>query len=201
VVEADATRIDDDRPRRGRPRDARADEAIMAAVLDLLVEVGFGGLTVDAVAHRAGVGKATIYRRWDGKEQLVLDALRAAKQDQVVPDTGTVRGDLVALYGEMAEPVNQQTVVRLLPALAAEAAINPDLAERLQAFVSDRRTASRTVMERGRERGEIAADTDLDLCIDLISGAFMYRLFFMGTVLDRAVIEQIIDLALRAVAP
>jgi AcrR family transcriptional regulator len=193
-----------DRARRrpGRPRDARADAAILEAVVDLLVEEGFGGLTIDAVAHRAGVGKATIYRRWEGKERLVLDALAATKADaEEIPDTGSVRGDLIAIYAQMAEPVNQQTVVRLMPALASEAAINPDLSDRLKAFVSERRIPSRTVLDRAKERGEIAADADVDLCIDLLTGPFMYRLFFTGSKVDHKVIEDSIDVVLRGVAP
>jgi AcrR family transcriptional regulator len=111
----------------------------MDAVVELLTEVGFGGLTIDAVAHRAGVGKATIYRRWDGKEQLVLDALAAGRIPVPQPDTGTLRDDLLAYYLPLADIEAQQGAVRLMPALAAEAAVDPDLADRLHAFVSDRR--------------------------------------------------------------
>jgi AcrR family transcriptional regulator len=125
--------------RPGRARDPRADKAILAAAVALLTEVGFGGLTVDAVAHRAGVGKATIYRRWDSKERLVLDALSTEHQPLEAPNTGGLRADLMALYEPMTEPVAQQTAVRLMPALAAEAAGNPALAEQLRAFVSLRR--------------------------------------------------------------
>src|SRR4051794_35817570 len=190
------------RRRPGRPRDARADAAILEAVIDLLVEEGFGGLTIDAVAHRAGVGKATIYRRWEGKERLVLDALAATKDDTAdIPDTGSIRGDLIAIYERMAEPVNQQTVVRLMPALASEAAVNPDLSDRLKAFVSERRIPSRTVLDRAKARGEIDADADVDLCIDLLTGPFMYRLFFTGSKVDHKVIEDSIDVVLRGVAP
>lgn len=185
----------------GRPRDARADAAILGAVVEILVEDGFGGLTIDAVAHRAKVGKATIYRRWDGKERLVLDALAATKEDMVAPDTGSVRADLVAIYAQMGEPVNQQTVVRLLPALAAEAAVNPDLAERLRSVVAERRIPSRRALERGRDRGEIRPDADLDLVNDLLTGPFMYRLFFTGAPVDSDLIARSIDLVLRAIAP
>jgi AcrR family transcriptional regulator len=189
------------RRRPGRPRDAGADEAILAAVVELLVEVGFGGLTIDAVAHRAGVGKATIYRRWDGKEQLVLDALAVERKQVDVPDTGSLRGDLIALYSHMAEPVSQQTATRLMPALAAEAAVNPDLAERLRAFVSDRRAPGRQVLERGRARGEVAADADFDLFIDQLTGPLLYRLFFTGGSVSADTVERLVDLVLRGAAP
>ena len=132
----------------GRPRDPRADAAILTAVVELLAEVGFGGLTVDAVAHRAGVGKATIYRRWDGKEQLVLDALSTEVQLMATPDTGDLATDLLQIYEPMAEPVAQQSATRLMPALAAEAAVNPELADRLRSFVAMRRGAARDALQR-----------------------------------------------------
>lgn len=193
---------EDTAPRRpGRPRDKHADEAILEAVIDLLVEEGFGGLTIDAVAQRAGVGKATIYRRWAGKESLVLDALATTKEVMATPDTGALRTDLLEIYAHMSLPVTQQTVTRLMPALAAEAAVNPELAERLRVFVSERRLPSRTVLERGRERGEVRADVDIDLCIDVLTGPFLYRLLFTGSQVDDDLIAATIDLVLRAVAP
>ncbi len=187
--------------RPGRPRDAGADEAILTAVIDLLVEVGFGGLTVDAVAQRAGVGKATIYRRWQGKEQLVLEALAQQRHTIPVPDTGSLRGDLVVLYTAMGDPAAQEATVRLMPALAVEAAANPDLADRLRAFVSDRRAPARTVLARGRERGEVDPTVDVEQCIDLLTGPILYRLLFTGAEVTPAVIARSIDLVLRAIAP
>lgn len=193
----------DDAPRAkpGRPRDPRADEAILAAVLDLLTEVGFGGLTVDAVAARAGVGKATIYRRWQGKEQLVLDALTTDGQQVPVPDTGSLRTDLAQLYLHMADPSLQEATLRLMPALAAEAATNPDLTDRLRAFVSIRRVPARAVFGRAVERGEVRPDTDVDLAIDLVSGALLYRLYFSGGRVDQPVIDEVIEVVLRGLRP
>lgn len=197
----DAGGADGPRRKPGRPRDARADAAIMEAVIELLVEEGFGGLTVDAVAHRAGVGKATIYRRWPGKEQLVLDALAATKDDVATPDSGSTRDDLFALYAPMVDPANQQAVVRLLPALAAEAAVNPELADQLHAFIAGRRGPAVEVLERARRRGEVAADADVDHLIDLIAGPFLYRLFFTGAPVSTGLLTATIDLVLRASAP
>lgn len=169
--------------------------------MDLLSEVGFSGLTIDAVAHRAGVGRATIYRRWDGKEQLVLDALSAGRLTAVVPDTGTLRGDLVAYYLPLADAEAQQGAVRLMPALAAEAALSDDLADRLRAFVSDRRAPVAAILDRARARGEMAATVDTDLAIDLLTGPIMYRLYFSGARVDAALIEELVDHVLRAIAP
>ncbi len=185
----------------GRPRDPRADGAIVAAVLELLVEVGFGRLTIDAVAQRAGVGKATIYRRWEGKEQLVLDAIATETQPISSPDTGDVRRDLIQIYAPMGEPVAQQAAVRLMPALAAEAAVNPELAAQLRLFVGTRRGPARAALQLGIERGQVAADADLELCMDLLNGSLLYRLFFSGAEVDNQVIERAIDVVLDGIAP
>lgn len=194
--------VADPTPRRpGRPRDARADEAILAAVVDVLGEVGFTGLTIDAVAHRAGVGKATVYRRWDTKEQLVLDALAAGRVDYEEPDTGNLRGDLIAFYLPLTDTQAQLGAVRLMPALAAEAAIDDQIAERLRAFVSDRRTPVAHLLERARQRGEVDPELDLELAIDLLTGPLMYRLYFSGGPVDQALVEALVDRVLRAIAP
>lgn len=193
---------EDRAPKRlGRPRDAAADEAILAATVDLLGEVGFTGLTVDAVATRAGVGKATIYRRWSGKEQLVLDALTASRMQLEVPDTGSLRGDLLAFYLPLTEAEAQAGAIRLMPALAAQAAVDDQLAERLRAFVSDRRGPVAELMARGRARGEVGDDLDVELAIDLVTGPIMYRLYFSGLPVDAPLVEELIERVLRAIAP
>lgn len=173
----------------------------MTAVVELLSEVGFTGLTIDAVAQRAGVGKATIYRRWDGKEQLVLDALAAGRLTVDEPDTGDLRTDLVAFYLPLTDPLNQQGAIRLMPALAAEAAMDERLAERLRAFVSDRRTPVANILERARARGEVDTDLDVELAIDLLTGPIMYRLYFSGDRVDAALIDTLVDRVIRAIAP
>lgn len=187
--------------RLGRPRDAAVDEAILGATAELLGEVGFTGLTVDAVAARAGVGKATIYRRWDGKEQLVLDALTASRMQLETPDTGALRTDLLAFYLPLTEADAQEGAIRLMPALAAQAAVDERLAERLRAFVSDRRTPVAELIARGRDRGEVADDLDVELAIDLLTGPIMYRLYFSGLPVDASLVEDLVDRVLRAIAP
>lgn len=184
-----------------RPRDPRADEAILAATLDLLADVGFGRLTIDAVAATAGVGKATIYRRWDSKEQMVLDALRGTRRPVDEVDTGDLRDDLRHIYAATIGAKGQEVTVRLMPALAVEAANDPDVAERLRAFVDDRRVPTRAAFARAIDRGQVAPDTDTELCIDMLTGAVMNRLFFSGNEVSEAMIDRAIDLVLRAVTP
>ena len=197
----ETARVSEDQERRrpGRPRDVGADDAIMDAVVEILTEVGFRGLTIDAVAQRAGVGKATIYRRWPGKEQLVLDALTAERVPVPEPDTGSLRDDLLAHYLPLADAEAQRGAVRLMPALAAEAAVDPDIADRLQAFVSDRRAPVEGILRHAQERGEVNDDVDVELVVDLLTGAIMYRLYFSGTVVDEDVIRRLLDGVLIAI--
>jgi len=197
----ETARVSEDQERRrpGRPRDLGVDDAIMDAVVEILTEVGFRGLTIDAVAQRAGVGKATIYRRWAGKEQLVLDALTAERVPVPEPDTGSLRDDLLAHYLPLADADAQRGAVRLMPALAAEAAVDPDIADRLQAFVSDRRAPVEGILRHAQERGEVNDDVDVELVVDLLTGAIMYRLYFSGTVVDEDVIRRLLDGVLIAI--
>lgn len=176
----------------------------MDAVVELLTEVGFRGLTIDAVAQRAHVGKATIYRRWPGKEQLVLDALTAGRIPVPQPDTGSLRDDLLAYYLPLADTEAQRGAVRLMPALAAEAAVDAELAARLHAYVSDRRAPVAGILLQAQERGEVSDTVDTELVVDLLTGAIMYRLYFSGAVVDEDVIRRLLEgvlIAIGAVDP
>jgi len=188
-----------ERRRPGRPRDAAVDDAITDAVVELLTEVGFRGLTIDGVAHRAHVGKATIYRRWPGKEQMVLDALTAGRFPVPQPDTGSLHEDLLAYYLPLADLEAQKGAVRLMPALAAEAAVDAEIAERLHAYVSDRRAPVAGILRRAQERGEVADNVDVELVVDLLTGAIMYRLYFSGARVDEDVIRRLLEGVLVAI--
>lgn len=186
----------DARPRTpGRPRSEGAEKAILEAVLELTGEVGIVDMTVDAVARRAGVGKATIYRRWPTKPAMVLAAFVELLEPSPVPDTGTVRGDL---------RVYQRDFVRMLmgpsrdtvPHLAAEAMSDDEMRRTLSEWVSRRRDVVRTVLLRGIERGELRRDLDVDLALELFSGPLVYRMTFAGLPIDDRVADDLVDLVL-----
>jgi AcrR family transcriptional regulator len=185
--------------RPGRPRDARADEAILEAAADVLARCGPGGFTVDAVAARAGVGKATIYRRWPSRADLLLATVEQATIDLKDPDTGSVRSDLVFVMSALAVKLRLTNVGRLLPALAAEAAVNPDMSETLAAFVEERRQLSRGVLVRAVERGELPAGTDVDLVLDLLAGPVFYRALVARRPVEPEDVERMVDAVLRSV--
>ena len=165
----------------GRPRSAEVDAAIVAATLELLREEGFQGLSVEAVRVRAGVGKATIYRRFPDKTTLVRAAIEAIDAHLELPDTGSVRGDLEAVWRMAYAIAVDARAATFVPRLLAESAADPDLhGEFRDAFIEPRRLAIRTILRRGVERGELDDDLDLELTIDLLAGPVIYRLLIEG---------------------
>jgi AcrR family transcriptional regulator len=186
--------------RPGRPRDARADEAILDAALEVLAEVGPARFTVDKVATRAGCGKATIYRRWRSRGALLLDTGHHRLGLHVAdPDTGSVRDDLVAMLGELARKMRDTLAGKVMPAVVAEAAVNPEMREVLAAFVHDRRKPAFAAICRGVARGELPEDTDVDLVLDLLGGLVYFRVLVADNPPDAAVVATVVDTILAGV--
>ena len=153
--------------------------AIRRAVMQELAAVGYGRLSIEAVARRAGVGKTAVYRRWSSKLDMVLEIVaEVAGASLPLPDTGSLRGDLELLLQVVARALRHPLASQIIPDLLAEAARNPQIAETLQQALraqqqDDRRPAGRA----GRcARGELPADTDPDLAVDLIVGPLYWRL-------------------------
>ena len=186
----------------GRPRSPEADEAILTAAGELLAEVGYGGMSMEAVAARAGVSKATLYRRWAGKPQLVTDTLRAVVDRLPPPDTGDVRGDLVAMATSISDALGDTPLGRVAAGLSGEFARNPELAEDFrQRFLLPRRRMVADLLQRGVERGELRADLDLDLVLDALAGALYYRTHVSGGAVDGPTVAALVDLLLDGMAP
>jgi AcrR family transcriptional regulator len=176
----------------GRPRDVRADRAILDATLELAGSVGLGGLTMDAVAAKAGVSKATIYRRWSSKESLVLDAWMACFTDDTIPDTGSVEGDLTILMGGLRDNISKGLLARVLPQMVAAAQVNEELAAAYRQFVAHRRRRTLVVLQRAIDRGELPAAIDLDLVPDMLVGPLFYRTLMSGSVSDDKVVATVV---------
>ena len=166
--------------RRGRPRSEEADRAIEAAAVELLVEVGFAGMSIEAIAARAGVGKATIYRRWPAKEDLVVQAVtRRCAEEVVIPDTGSLRDDLLVMFGDQLRRYRRDGDI--LRAFAAEQWRHPELASAFRAnFLTERRAAIRAVFERAVARGELPEGTDVQLLADLCPALLWHRMAVTG---------------------
>ncbi len=188
-------------PRRpGRPRDECVEAEIVEACLDLLVEVGFSRLTVDGVAARAGVGKATIYRRWPSKGALVLAASECVFDDASAPDTGTLRGDVHELTSAFVEHLQASPTGCLLPALAVEARGNPELAELVATSADERRECARTVLRRARDRGELRPGTDIEVVIDAVAGPAFYRMMITGGPPTMGWMAKVVDMVLDGIS-
>lgn len=162
----------------GRPREAKVTAAILDATLSELAEHGFGAMTVDAVAKRAGVGKGAIYRRWPAKIEMTAAAMRTlALPAEPAPDTGSLHGDVLALLRDVNRWIGDERMRRLYPDLLAEAQRNPVLAEALMDTVGrPRRERAHDILDRAATRGEIGADADSELLVDAMGALVFWRL-------------------------
>lgn len=180
--------------RPGRRRDDSKDDTILDAARELLAERGFDGMTMDAVAERAGAGKATVYRRWPSKVELTVDAIVCAQGVRMtiddVPDTGTLRGDLLAVrFGRRREDSNA-----LMSGLMSVVKDDPRLGAVFhEQFVRSRVALMRDLLERARLRGELRADVDLEM-VSLVAPAMIsYRKLVEGGFVDEEFVVRMID--------
>lgn len=188
-------------PNRGRPRSEKARHAILAAAAELLLLRGLGAVSMDAVAERAGVSKATIYRWWPSKEMLALDALLDwAATSAPARDTGSLRGDLLALVRPWVREITRQPFGRVIAALLTEAQSDPEFAEAYRTrFVEARREAMRAAFARASERGDVPADLDVEVAVDLIYGPRYHRLLHGHAPLTGRFGEKVVDMALAGI--
>jgi AcrR family transcriptional regulator len=182
--------------RPGRPRDARADVAIVEATLAELAERGFSGATVEGIASRAGVGKATIYRRWHSKAELLQFVAGQVSDVCAVPDTGSVLGDLRIIFQPMGDALDETVVGTLLPELIAEAARNVEIRDLMRSLAEERRAPALAVLRRAVDRCELPASADPETLADLIGGAIVYRRVMLTQSVTHADIDRIIRQAL-----
>jgi AcrR family transcriptional regulator len=162
--------------RPGRPRSGQADQAIIDATLDLFADYGPDGLNIEQVAARAGVGKATIYRRWPGKEDLLLDAIDALRAPLPQPQGRSVRADLTALIEALCKEAADPRRRRLFALLHGDGVGYPRLVAKFsQIIMEPRRELIRSVLRRGVATGELRETTDVDAAMYLLSGAVLAR--------------------------
>jgi len=184
-------------PKLGRKRDHTRDPDILEAALDVLAETGYDGMTMELVAARAKAGKATLYRRWPSKGELVIDAIACMKRGDFdrnnLPDTGTLRGDLVAMIKPHAvEDGTRKT--RIMAGLMSMISRSPELAEAARAaIVEPRAYANRFLLQRAIDRGEIPADCDIDNLALLGQSMAIYRVLVLQKPVNREFVVQLID--------
>lgn len=195
---------DEMRARPGRRRSPDVERAILDHTMMILIQRGFQGLTLDRVAAEASVSKATIYRRWSSKEELVIAALGAippiehARVGNVIDDLTSFIQTFVDLVKNVPGQRQVQTrMVTMLPSLFAQGADNPELMDALHAYIAQRQEPMRRILIEAIERGELRRPDDIELVIDAIMGPVVLRLFLgdgeIGEAATRAFIRLIVD--------
>jgi AcrR family transcriptional regulator len=166
-------------------RSAEARDAVLGATLRLLEEGGYGQVTIEAVAAASGVAKSTIYRWWDSRPVLVMDAYQQAVDRRVPePDTGDLATDLAAFLAELYRVADHPVRLRVLRGLMAEAQLSPAFEDAFRGFVRHRQAVVERIIGRAVDRGELPADVDVGHAVDLVFGPFWYRLLVGHRPLD-----------------
>jgi AcrR family transcriptional regulator len=173
------------------------DKAILVATIQVLSEVGYARVTVAEVARRAGVSKPAIYRRWAEKSQLVVEAMVTQMPTRLPPDTGSTSADLIALTQQLMTTLTKTPLGRVLPGLVAEMSADPFLAESYRALIiRPTRMLWRAAVEAGINRGDLVADTDVELVMDALAGPLYVRLLITGDPIEPGYARSGVDLVL-----
>ncbi|WP_052088185.1 TetR/AcrR family transcriptional regulator [Paenibacillus wynnii] len=186
--------------KRGRPRNIETQNSILSSSYDLLLEKGFGAITVEKIAERAGVSKATIYKWWPNKSAVVMDGfLSAASARLPVPDTGSVFNDVLIHATNLVRFLTSREG-KIITELIGEGQFDLGLAEAYRTrYFNPRRLEARDLLEQGAQRGELRENLDIELSIDLIYGPIFYRLLLTGEKLDDAYVQCLVTTAFEGI--
>ncbi|MFS0841058.1 TetR/AcrR family transcriptional regulator [Paenibacillus sp. 1P03SA] len=186
--------------KRGRPRNVEAQKSILSASYELLLESGFQAVTVDKIAERAQVSKATIYKWWPNKAAVVMDGfLYAATARLPVPDTGSAMNDIVIHATNLTRFLTSREG-KIITELLGEGQFDAGLAEAYRTrFFRPRRLEARGLLEKGIQLGVLKKELDIDICIDLIYGPIFYRLLVTGDTLDEPYVQHLVLTALDGI--
>lgn len=181
----------------GRKRDHTRDPEILDAALAVLAETGYDGMTIDMVAARAKAGKATLYRRWPSKAELVIDAVACMKKvdldPRMLPDTGTLRGDMIAMIKPHSIEDSERKM-QIMAGLMSMISRAPELADAANAAIIEPRAAvNRLLMRRAVARGEISADCDIETVAMISPSMATYRTLVLKKPVDREFLVSLID--------
>lgn len=191
--------------RPGRPRSAQAERAILDATLQLLAEQGLEGVTMEAAAARAGVSKATIYRRWGSRLDMIEAAFASIDREVRIVETGNVRGDLIAAMGEFMRATMRVLPPASMAQMIAATLATPELRELFIRHVFEvRRAAMVAALRRGQERGDIRSDIDLDVAFAMIIGPIVLSGLLRQQLDPVAALQlpgRLVDAALEGLTP
>jgi AcrR family transcriptional regulator len=178
----------------GRPRSIECDHAILEAALAEYARRGLDGMSVDAVAARAGVSKATIYRRYPSKVELVVAAaFTIAEETAPKPDTGSLRGDLTTALQNLRNLLDDPVLGAATRMLVADALQHDDLARMHKDFVRVRRRGTFEAFQRAVERGEMQPEVDFDFAADMLAAPLFYRLLVLHERVTDAYLDEVVE--------
>ncbi len=177
-------------------RSRRAESAILEATIALLAEQGFGGLTIDGIAARAGVGKATIYRHWSSKAEVALEAFRAFIPPLDDPDTGSFADDVRSVVHQIVDGLSNSPLAGILPSLVDAAERDPEVERLFKEFGSTRRSVLRGIFTRADARGEVRDGLDADVAIDLLVGPIFTRRLVTRAPVTRKHADAVLNMVL-----
>lgn len=187
--------------RKGRPRDASADERILAAAADLILKRGYENMTVDDVAAAAKAGKATVYRRWAGKEDLAFAALSQLYNAEFpVPDTGSIRDDLRTAYSQALEFANSDAGRAYLRMSISESLRDERIAALYVGAHKAQEAATRAIFERAIERGELREGFPVDIAVSQFGGLIVLRAVTGQELPQADRVEAMIDMLLNGIS-
>jgi AcrR family transcriptional regulator len=175
-----------------RPRSEEAHRAALEATVELLLEAGVEGVTLEEVAARSGVAKSTLYRHFESREGLIAKAARGCVIEHPTPDTGSLADDLSYLFGRFTQTEDEKKLAELLPLLIDAAKRDPEIDAIVDSVLAERKRPLRTVLQLAQLRGEISRDLDLDTALAMVVGPFTYR----RMVEQREVTPEFIDTVL-----
>jgi AcrR family transcriptional regulator len=201
-VRAESPTGEPPRPR-GRPRSIECHRSILCATNELLEELGYGEMTMEAIAARAGVAKQTLYKWWPSKAKLTMEAYVARIAHRIpMPDTGSFATDLERFLVTVCDVFSQGNMSRTFAGIIADAQRDPDLARELRDnFIAPRRRALTAVIVRGQRRGEVPEETRIEELLDLIYGPVWYRLLLRNAPLDARFARTLTAHTLASLAP
>lgn len=186
-----------ERAKRGRRRDPGAQDAILAATRELLLEVGYQGLTIESVARKAGVGKSTIYRWWSTKGALVLEATADHLEIGSVPDTGDTREDLLVAARQLVDTFSDRLAAIVIFAVIAHLEDDPTLAAGFRdTWVYPWRRSAAEAIDRGIARGDLPADADRELYLDVLVGTVFQRTLVLARPATAGLEDPLVDMIL-----
>jgi AcrR family transcriptional regulator len=183
------------------PRVARTRAHVLQVAGEVLAEEGREGFTVDAVSRRSGVARTTIYRHWPELGDLLYDTFRAMGHEVPAPDHGSVRDDLVAMYGALADGFSASCLGRSMPVLLDIVRRDPTLQPLHHAFIAERRRPSLLAIRRGMARGELPGDLDPERLVDRLAGPVFYRQLVVQDPMTRDEVQQLVDEVLTGDLP